>query len=84
VEPSLVIPRGPIATDLVFYYALKYGSASNHVGKPLDGDMPRNFGEQTHTVEINDIRGIETWFLKASALPTMRKSNPHITEKGKS
>lgn len=63
MEPSLVVPRGPVATDLLFYQAPKDGSAPyDYVDKPLDGDVPMNFGEETQTVEVHDIRGVETDF----------------------
>ena len=63
IEPSLVIPRGPVATDLVFYQAPKDGSTPyDYVDKPPEGDIPQNFGAESHTVEVHDIRGVETNF----------------------
>jgi len=48
---------------LSFYEAPKDGSKPfNYVETPPEGEPQRNFGEELHTVEINDIRGRESEF----------------------
>ncbi|OJJ44318.1 hypothetical protein ASPZODRAFT_153782 [Penicilliopsis zonata CBS 506.65] len=54
------IPRGPVEADLVFYVPPEDGSRPfNYVEEPPTGLPQRNFGETTHKVTIEDIRGDE-------------------------
>lgn len=60
---SSYIPRGPVRSSLNFYKVPEDGSKPfNYVEKPPAGEPQRNFGEEVHEVEINDIRGRESDF----------------------
>jgi hypothetical protein len=57
------IPRGPVTTSLSFYKAPTDGSKPfNYVENPPEGRPVRNFGEEFHDVQMNDIRGHESDF----------------------
>lgn len=61
-DPSY-IPRGPVTSSLSFYKAPADGSTPfNYVEDPPEGQPPRNFGEEFHHVQMNDIRGRESDF----------------------
>lgn len=61
-DPSY-IPRGPVTTSLSFYKAPEDGSKPfNYVEEPPEGQPQRNFGEEFHDVQMNDIRGHESDF----------------------
>jgi len=57
---STYVPRGPVTATLHFYKAPEDGSAPfNYVEAPPEGQPQRNFGVDTHQVELNDVRGRE-------------------------
>lgn len=61
-DPSY-IPRGPVKSTLNFYQIPADGSKPfNYVENPPEGQPQRNFGEERHEVELNDIRGREPEF----------------------
>jgi hypothetical protein len=61
-DPSY-IPRGPVTTSLSFYKAPSDGSKPfNYVENPPEGQPVRNFGDEFHDVQMNDIRGHESDF----------------------
>lgn len=61
-DPSY-IPRGPVNTKLNFYQLPADGSKPwNYVEKPPEGQPQRNFGQEVHEVQMNDIRGREQDF----------------------
>jgi hypothetical protein len=60
---SSYIPRGPVRSALNFYQAPPDGSKPfNYVETPPEGQPQRNFGQETHEVELNDIRSHESGF----------------------
>jgi hypothetical protein len=78
---SSYIPRGPVTASLSFYQAPIDGSKPfNYVEEPPVGQPPRNFGEDWHHVQMNDIRGHELDFkLDVDAFQTV--SNVSSEEK---
>ena len=57
------IPRGPTQSSLTFYKDPTGGAKPfNYVEQPPEGQPQRNYGEDTHGVTINDIRGREQEF----------------------
>ncbi len=79
-DPSY-IPRGPVTTTLSFYKAPDDGSTPfNYVEEPPKGEPQRNFGEEFHDVQMNDIRGNQSDFkLDVDAFQTV--SNVPSAEK---
>lgn len=60
---SSYVPRGPVRSALNFYQAPADGSKPfNYVETPPEGQLQRNFGQEIHEVELNDIRGHESEF----------------------
>ena len=70
-DPSY-IPRGPVTASLTFYKAPADGSKPfNYVEEPPEGQPQRNFDENLHEVQMNDIRGRESDFnLEVDAFQT--------------
>ena len=61
------IPRGPVRSNLIFYAPPADGSAPfNYVEKQPEGQAQRNFGEDHHDIQINDVRGRESQFTLAN------------------
>jgi len=57
------VPRGPVDSTLTFYAPPSDGAAPfNYVEQPPEGQPQRNYGEYTHEVTINDVRGRESDF----------------------
>lgn len=64
---QIEIPRGPTESSLTFFRPPEDGSqpwnlAGDYVENPPEGVPPKNYGEDTHGVKINDIRGREQEF----------------------
>lgn len=60
---DIEIPRGETQSSLTFYSPPSDGSAPwNYVEQPPEGWPQRNYGEDSHEVTINDIRGREQEF----------------------
>jgi hypothetical protein len=60
---DIEIPRGDTTSTLTFYAPPADGSKPwNYVEKAPEGSPQRNFGEDSHTVTIHDIRGRESDF----------------------
>ena len=60
---EIEVPRGPTQSSLTFYKDPADGAAPfNYVESPPEGQPQRNYGEDTHGVTINDIRGREQDF----------------------
>ncbi|KAJ9643423.1 hypothetical protein H2199_004102 [Coniosporium tulheliwenetii] len=78
---GITIPRGPVTSKLQFYSAPKDGSAPyQYVEAAPEGEAQRNFGEESHEVTIDDIRGKEhTFTLNDNAFETLSgiQSNEH-------
>ena len=63
IQDSSYIPRGPVTASLTFYKAAEDGSKPfNYVEEPPEGQPQRNFGDEYHDVQMNDIRGHESEF----------------------
>jgi hypothetical protein len=57
---SKYIPRGPVETELTYYVRPADGSVPfNYVEEAPAGQPQRNYGEATHKVTVDDIRGHE-------------------------
>jgi hypothetical protein len=62
-QDASYIPRGPVTTSLSFFKAPADGSTPfNYVETPPAGQPRFNFGEELHSVQMNDIRGRESNF----------------------
>jgi hypothetical protein len=62
-QDASYIPRGPVTTSLSFFKAPADGSTPfNYVETPPEGQPRFNFGEELHSVQMNDIRGRESNF----------------------
>ena len=74
-DPSY-IPRGPVKSTLNFYKVPADGSKPwNYVEKSSipSGQPQRNYGEEAHEVELNDIRGRESeFYLDKDAFQTVQ------------
>jgi hypothetical protein len=79
-DPSF-IPRGPVTTSLTFYKAPADGSKPfYYVEEPPEGQPQRNFDDELHEVQMNDIRGRDTDFnIEVDAFQTV--SNVPSAEK---
>ncbi|RMZ80792.1 hypothetical protein DV737_g2847, partial [Chaetothyriales sp. CBS 132003] len=62
-QDASYVPRGPVTTKLNFYQAPEDGSKPyNYVEEQTDGSPQRNFGVNTVSVLLDDIRGHESDF----------------------
>ncbi|KAG9960700.1 hypothetical protein KCU61_g6362, partial [Aureobasidium melanogenum] len=60
---DIEIPRGPVESTLIFYAPPPDNSAPwNYVEQPPEGFPQRNYTEHPSTVQLNDIRGQESFF----------------------
>lgn len=63
IGSDIEIPRGSTSSILTFYAPPKDGSKPwNYVEKPPEGSPQRNYSEDQHEVNLNDIRGREQDF----------------------
>lgn len=57
------IPSGPVSSNIIFFKGPEDGSvAFNYVEDPPEGQPQRNIQDDTHLVQISDIRGSESSF----------------------
>ncbi|KAF7512914.1 hypothetical protein GJ744_012017 [Endocarpon pusillum] len=62
-QDASYIPRGPVTASLSFYKAPEDGSKPfNYVEEQPEGQPQRNFDDEYHDVQMNDIRGHESDF----------------------
>lgn len=76
------IPRGPVSTKLNFFEPPKDGSKPwNYVEPQPQGQPQRNFGEEIHEVQLNDIRGRESeFYLEKDAFQAIKNIPSEETE----
>jgi len=62
-QQSIIVPRGPVTADLPFYAPPADGATPfQYVENPPAGQPKSNFGTETNTIQIEDLRGREGSF----------------------
>lgn len=60
---SAQVPSGPVTAELNYFHPPADGAKPfNYVETPPEGEPQRNFSDETHSVQINDVRGREANF----------------------
>lgn len=76
------IPRGPTSTSLIFYSPPSDSSAPfNYVETPPPGLPQRNYNEETHRVQLTDIRAhdLSQYTLSTAAFTVLQNIPTHTT-----